>query len=136
MATIVIVEDDMDDVILLNEIFSSTEYAGAIQFFSNAEAVIPFFDAVPVQELPSLVISDINMPKLNGFELLKALKGNERYHNIPVVICSTSNSEKEKQKSFSLGAHDFITKPVERKGYSEIIERVSKILNNHDGKQQ
>jgi CheY-like chemotaxis protein len=125
---IVIVDDDMDDILLLNEIFSVTEYAKSISFFHNPEGVIPYLDSISDTQLPSLILSDLNMPKLNGFELLEALKINKRYQRIPVVIYTTSNSEKEKRKALSLGARDFITKPVQSNAYHKIIDKIREVL--------
>ena len=131
-ARIVIVDDDMDDIILLNELFSTTEFAEGIQFFSNPEGVIPFFDSLAGNELPSLVITDLNMPKLNGFELLQRLKADSHYRNIPVLAYTTSNSEKDKQRAICLGAKDFITKPTERNGYHMLVEKIRAMLKEED----
>jgi len=125
---IVIVEDDMDDILLLNEIFSDTEYAKTISFFHNPEGVIPYFDSIADAELPSVIISDLNMPKLTGFELLEVLKSTRRYQHIPVIICTTSNSEKDRQKAMALGARDFITKPVASSDYDKVVEKIKAVL--------
>jgi CheY-like chemotaxis protein len=125
---IVIVDDDMDDIILMNEIFATTEFAHVIRFFSNPEGVIPSLDLTPATGLPSLIVTDLNMPKLSGMELLTELKRNHRYNQIPVVVLTTSNSEREKQKVLKAGAKDFITKPIERKGYYQMIERIKNLL--------
>src|SRR5947208_69541 len=126
---IVIVDDDMDDILLLNEVFSATEYAKSISFFHNPEGLIPYLDSIPDTHLPSLIMSDLNMPKLNGFELLEALKVNSRYQHIPVVIYTTSSSEKERKKALSLGAKDFITKPVHSNAYHKVVEKIREVLD-------
>jgi len=126
---IAVVEDDMDDILLMNEIFSVSEYTKSISYFQNSEGVIPFLDSVSDTELPTVILSDLNMPKLTGFELLKALKATRRYRHIPVIIYTTSNSEKEKQKALSLGATAFITKPVGVKEYYKVIDKIKEIVN-------
>ena len=126
---IAVIDDDMDDILLMNEIFSISEYTKSISFFQNPEGVIPFLDSLSDAELPTVILSDLNMPKLTGFELLKALKTAQRYKHIPVIIYTTSNSEKEKQKALSLGATDFITKPVGVKDYYKVIEKIKEIVN-------
>ncbi len=60
---------------------------------------------------PSLLIFDLNMPKVNGLELLIHLKQNRKTKKIPVVILSTSKSNQDREKVLKLGADDFITKP-------------------------
>jgi CheY-like chemotaxis protein len=63
----------------------------------------------------SLIILDLNMPRLNGTETLRQLKNDDRFNNIPVIIFSTSINPLEKEKCMLLGAHSYITKPVSLK---------------------
>ncbi|MBU0551028.1 response regulator [Myxococcota bacterium] len=70
---------------------------------------------------PRLVLLDINMPKLSGLEVLKAIKADARLAHIPVVILTTSGREKERQESQLLGADSFMTKHVNFKCFREHI---------------
>jgi CheY-like chemotaxis protein len=63
-------------------------------------------------ELPCLIVLDLNMPKMNGTETLSHIKKDERFKDIPVIIYSTSINPFEKEKCMRLGAHSYITKPI------------------------
>jgi len=60
-----------------------------------------------------LVVTDINMPDINGLELVAFLKGNARYRSIPLVIVSTESSERDRDKGMGLGADAYLVKPFE-----------------------
>ena len=70
-----------------------------------------------LRELPSqaidLIITDINMPQLNGLELLKYVRGNELYKNVPVIIVTTEGQVRDRQKGIALGAAGYLVKPFE-----------------------
>jgi two-component system, response regulator len=73
---------------------------------------------------PKLVLLDIKMPKVDGIEVLKQLKGDERSRSIPVVVMTSSNEERDVIDSYRLGVNSYIVKPIE---FSSFIETVSKI---------
>lgn len=109
-----IAEDDPDDRVLIKEAFEEHRYAEAISFFDDGEKVLSKLnEGYPANlwPLPSLLILDLNMPKINGIELLQIIKKSSRTRNIPVVILTTSRINGDKEKLINLGADDFITKP-------------------------
>ena len=65
------------------------------------------------REAFDLVLTDINMPDINGLELISFIKGNERYTQIPLVIVSTEGSERDRHKGMGLGADAYLVKPFE-----------------------
>ena len=71
-----------------------------------------------------VIISDINMPKMNGFELLKKLKEDDLLKNIPVILISTESSEKRMQDAFDMGAKGFIKKPFTPEAVKKILYEV------------
>lgn len=76
-----------------------------------------------------LIISDINMPRMNGFELLKALRNNIRSKYIPVVIMSTSEDKNDLKKCYSLGISGYLSKPLR---YKEYQNKVTSLLEYWD----
>ena len=109
-----IAEDDPDDRVLIKEAFEEHRYAEAISFFDDGEKVLSKLnEGYPANlwPLPSLLILDLNMPKINGIELLQIIKKSSRTRNIPVVILTPSRINGVKEKLINLGADDFITKP-------------------------
>ncbi|WP_299979099.1 response regulator [Desulfobacula sp.] len=71
-----------------------------------------------------VIISDINMPEMNGFELLKSLKDDDLLKNIPVILISTESSKERMQDAFNLGAKGFIKKPFTPEAVKKILYEV------------
>ena len=84
------------------------------------------FEALKVLPRQSfdLILVDINMPDINGLELLSFIKSNDQYKDIPVVIISTESSEEDRKKGISLGAVGYLTKPF-------IPDDLQKIVREH-----
>jgi CheY-like chemotaxis protein len=129
-AKLIIVDDDLDDIFVLNEVFSSTDYGKEVQFFQKSKELLPYLDSLEDKDLPQLIISDLHMPGYSGFDLLKKLKSNLRYQHIPFILCSTSTLTSDREKGIALGARDFLQKPMEQNGYSKMVERVEQLLRN------
>ncbi len=103
-------EDDIDDQEILEEIFSTVDTTLSLQFFNTGQKVITHLENSD-KHLPCLIILDFNMPELNGAEILKALKSNHRYAQIPKIIWSTADSPVYKAMCLELGACDYLVKP-------------------------
>lgn len=86
------------------------------------------FEALRIlpQEKFDIILTDINMPDINGLELLSFLKNHPHYRTIPVVIISTEKSETDRKRGLELGADDYLTKPFEP---GELENIIRKILN-------
>ena len=111
--SILLVDDDPDDLLLLHEAF---RHVGSdltiLEARDGIEAMRQLENLYTSSTLPSLVILDINMPRLNGKETLEAIKANERLNAIPIVMFSTSSNEND--KTFFLQRKvEFITKPLD-----------------------
>lgn len=74
--------------------------------------------------LPCLIVTDLKMPRVNGFELLKWLQGQPTLHHIPVVVLSSSGVEKDRRRAAELGARDYFVKPC---GFNALQEWVSEL---------
>ena len=74
--------------------------------------------------LPRLITLDLNMPKMNGFELLERIKSNENTKDIPVVILTSSQLPDEIKRAYSIGANSYVIKPTDHLKYEETIEKI------------
>ena len=83
------------------------------------------FEALKVlpQEPFDLIITDINMPDVNGLELINFVKGNPRYLHIPVVIVTTERSSADRERGLALGASAYVTKPFKAEELQEVITK-------------
>ena len=77
------------------------------------------------RETPDLVITDINMPDINGLELIGYVKSNPTYRDIPLIIVSTEKSEEDKKRGLALGAAGYVVKPFKKE---ELVSVVSQAL--------
>jgi two-component system chemotaxis response regulator CheY len=68
-----------------------------------------------------LVVTDINMPDINGLELVSFVRNNEKYSSIPLVIVSTESSERDREKGLGLGADAYLVKPFEPESLREVV---------------
>lgn len=78
---------------------------------------------LPTQKF-DLIITDINMPNINGLEVVSFVKGHPEYKSIPMIIVSTEQGEKEIQKGLSLGASEYLTKPFLPENLKKVIQKV------------
>ncbi|TMI65859.1 MAG: response regulator [Bacteroidetes bacterium] len=104
-------EDDTDDQEMLKEVFISIDKSFILFFVNNGGEILSALEKLRDDQMPCLIVLDYNMPGLNGADILRELKTNERYKHIPRVVWSTSPSEKFKQICIELGALDYVIKP-------------------------
>lgn len=122
---VLIVDDDIDDIVIYTQAFEQSRHFLQTSFFQTSEAVIPYLNSLSDEQLPHLIITDLNMPKLNGFELLRQLKSCPRLKQISVLVCSTSTLPSDKQTCLMLGAVGYIVKPLRLKEYIELVDEVA-----------
>ena len=110
---ILLADDDPEDRMIMEDTFREMQLLHAIHFVENGESIIEYLDTIiHGNKLPSLIVLDLNMPRMNGTQTLKALKNNEKYREIPVIIFSTSVNAIEMHECMKTGAASYIVKPV------------------------
>ncbi|MBL7699750.1 MAG: response regulator [Chitinophagaceae bacterium] len=110
---ILLVDDDVEDREIIQDALGDLGYDSVIHFEENGEKALAFLEsAFNSGSLPSMVILDLNMPRMNGTQTLRQLKKDTRFRNIPVIIYSTSLNRIERDECLSLGAHSYVIKPV------------------------
>lgn len=105
---IFIVDDDPDDQELMLEALDLSGLACSPQTFADGQELL---DRLQDDNLPDLILLDLNMPRIDGREALGRIKGDERLRSIPVVVLTTSRSQDDIQSCYQLGANSFVTKP-------------------------
>ena len=117
-----IADDDEDDRYLLARAFAQHSPTCQLQFAVDGRELL---DALIQSEArPALILLDLNMPRLNGFETLKALREHPVYQHTPVVILTTSEVLEDQQQARALGATDFITKPLNVGQLDQIVNQL------------
>ena len=107
---VIIIEDDEDDQEFLTEIFRKLNYKNKVLFFFDGQAALDHIEKT--DDLPFLILSDINMPKLNGFELREKLKTDTKLSNkcIPYLFFSTAVNQKAVIDAYSQSVQGFLVK--------------------------
>ncbi len=122
---ILLVEDNEGDILLTVEALEEGRIANVISVARDGQEAIEKLEvSFQKGQLPDLILLDINLPKLNGHEVLEQLKQNEHFKHVPVIILSTSSSEMDILKSYKNHANCFITKPVEIDEFVKAIESI------------
>jgi len=122
---ILLVEDNEGDILLTVEALEEGRIANVIEVARDGQEAIDKLEIdLKNNQLPDLILLDINLPKMNGHEVLERLKETEGLKHIPVIILSTSSSEMDILKSYKNHANCFITKPVEIDEFVKAIESI------------
>ena len=121
---ILLVEDNEGDIFLITEGFEEGKIVNRVSVVKDGEAAINFLEqrgAYEKEELPDLILMDVNMPKINGHEALEYIKETNKLKHIPVIMLSTSSAENDILLAYKNYANCFITKPVDAESLMKII---------------
>jgi chemotaxis family two-component system response regulator Rcp1 len=110
--TILLVEDSLPDVELTLEALAGAKVAHEVTVVRDGAAALERLRN-DTQALPGLVILDLNLPRVNGHEVLAAMRDDDTLRRIPVAVLTTSASDADVEKTYDLGANCFLTKPVD-----------------------
>lgn len=105
-----VVDDDTDDQYLIEQALKALSTRLTIKPISDGDELLPHLQQAAV--LPKLVLLDLNMERMSGFEALQELRNCSPYKHLPVVVLTTSEAEEDRRKALQLGADAFLTKPV------------------------
>ena len=125
---ILLVEDNPDDIALTLRAFKKSSILNKVITIEDGQEALEYFlckgryEAKDPQDLPSVVLLDINLPKINGFEVLKAIRDNRPTKLLPVVILTSSKEELDIKNGYSLGANSYIRKPVDFNKFFEAVQ--------------
>jgi len=124
--TILLVEDNPDDVALtLRALQKNNILNEVIVARDGAEALDSLFGSGPYagasSRLPDVVLLDLKLPKVDGFEVLSRIRSDERTRLLPVVILTSSKEEQDVIKGYALGANSYIRKPVDFNQFTEAV---------------
>ncbi|MBS1114505.1 MAG: chemotaxis protein CheY [Nitrospirae bacterium] len=119
MKTILIVEDSSTTRALIRAVIDELGDFDTVEAATGFEAL----KMLPQQEY-DLIITDINMPDINGLELINFVRSNVRYSHVPIIIVSTERSEEDKKRGLALGATAYVTKPFKSVELQEAIQKI------------
>jgi len=124
---VLLVEDSPGDVRLTREAFKDAKVHINLHVASDGAAAMAFLERQGEHgnaPRPDLILLDLNLPKKDGREVLEEIKGSPTLKSIPVVILTTSASEKDILQSYQFHANCYITKPVDLDGFLEVVKSI------------
>jgi two-component system response regulator len=124
--TILLVEDNPDDVTLTVRAFRKNNISNEMAVACDGEEALRYLrpDAATgsvTAPLPLMVLLDINLPKINGLDVLRSIRSHERTKHLPVVVLTTSSEERDIVESYDLGANSYVRKPVVFESFIDAI---------------
>jgi len=122
---ILLIEDNEGDILLTREAFEESKIVNKIMSIRDGHEAIRFFEALTKKtDTPHLVLLDINLPKISGHEVLAYIKNSVKYQMIPVVMLTTSSSEKDILNSYKNHVNCYITKPIEVSDFMKAMLKI------------
>nr|WP_221286731.1 response regulator [Cellulomonas hominis] len=126
-----LVEDDPGDVLMTREAFEDNKVANRLAVVSDGVSALAYLrkegehaDA----RTPDLVLLDLNLPRMDGREVLEAMKNDDALRSIPVVVLTTSEAEEDVVRSYSLHANAYVTKPVDFERFIEVVRQIDEFF--------
>jgi CheY-like chemotaxis protein len=128
---VLLVEDDPGDVLMTQEAFADNHVNNTLHVVSDGVSALDFlhkrgeYADVPT---PDLILLDLNLPRMDGREVLAAVKGDPVLRQIPIVVLTTSEAEQDVLRSYELHANAYVTKPVEFDRFVEVVRQIDEFF--------
>ena len=136
---ILLIEDNPADVRIIQELFKEFKMKTKLDTVSNGVEALNFLNKKEKYENkvnPDLILLDLNIPLIDGFEVLKEIKTNDKLKNIPVLVLTTSTNQKDFLKSYELQANCFMIKPLCYEEYNILLQRIETLVNCFNSKER
>lgn len=126
--TILLIEDNSDDAILTMRALEKVEFVFELDLAQNGAEALDILYNHPSDSAyqPHLILLDLNLPKINGIDLLKRLKSDEQTKRIPVVVLTSSMDSGDMRRCMDLGANSYIQKPVDFIEFVDVANLIGK----------
>jgi len=127
---ILLVEDNMGDADLTIRALRRENLANKLVHLENGADALDYIFAEGVytdrnhHNLPQIILLDLNMPKVNGIEVLERVKADERTKKIPVIVLTSSNEDPDIDRCYALGANSYVVKPVEFNKFAKAVNEL------------
>jgi len=109
---IMMVEDDLLDAAAAKRLLRHNALDKRLVIAADGKQAVSILQSSSPADLPQLILLDINLPDMSGIDLLKSIKKDDNFKDIPVVILTGSNEDQDIQKSYDLGARSYLVKPI------------------------
>jgi len=121
---ILLVEDDIVDQMTVKRALKDINVTNQLRITNNGEEALEYLSNEK-NELPGIILLDLNMPRMNGIEFLRIVKTDNRIKRIPVVVLTTSKEEPDRVNTFDLGIAGYMIKPVDYLQFVKVIKTIN-----------
>ncbi len=129
---ILFAEDDTDDQLIVREAFTESDIKEELFFVKDGIELLDYlygkgrYSDRSTYPLPDIIFTDINMPRMNGFEVIKQIKSDPHFRKIPIIVLSGSKMNEDILQSYELGANSYITKKLNFDCVKVVVEALQK----------
>jgi CheY-like chemotaxis protein len=129
-AQILLVEDNHMDVVLTLDAFREAKLKNIVNVCRNGQEALDYlfgrdkYVDRTLYPMPNLILLDLKMPGVDGFEVLRQTKNTEKLKRIPVIILTSSKEEGDRALSYDIGANSYLLKPVSFDGFTEVVKKI------------
>ena len=125
---ILLIEDDMDDIDLLKDALEDNKVSYHMEVIMDGDKVSGYLESV--ETLPEIIVMDLNLPKIDGKEILLELKSSFYLTDIPIIVLTTSSSREDIDYCNNMGIRKFITKPASMDGWNSTIHSIINVAKS------
>ena len=128
---VLLVEDDPGDVLMTKEAFEDYKVSNQLHVVNDGAEAMDFLRQQGEHAdapRPDLVLLDLNLPRMDGREVLQAIKSDPGLASIPVVVLTTSEAEEDVLRSYSLHANAYVTKPVDFERFIQVVRQIDEFF--------
>lgn len=124
LAQIMLIEDNPGDIRLMREAFKDCQLCNDLMVAEDGRQGVDMLRQLADHALPDLILLDLNLPRMNGQEVLKEIRADERLRRICVVVLTSSSAERDIVMSYNLGANAYVCKPIRLEEIRDMVSRL------------
>jgi len=129
---ILLVEDSKDDILLIQRAFNKTKLAEKFELIiaQDGNQALSYLQDLGISsisqqsKIPMILLLDLNLPKMNGFEILQRIRNNDKTKLIPVIVFTSSKEDQDITKSYLLGANSYVRKPIDSDKFTAVLQQI------------
>ena len=124
---VLLVEDNEGDIRLIKEAFKDSKIVNKFSVVGDGQQALDYLNKrgeFESADRPDLILLDLNLPKINGFDVLNEVKSNPEFQKIPVIIFSSSTSDSDVMRSYDLKANSYVSKPADLEEFLNVVRTI------------
>ncbi|MEW2445546.1 response regulator [Micromonospora marina] len=128
---ILVVDDDPGDVLMIEEALADSDVDKVIEVVADGQEAMEFLRREgrhTEAQRPDVILLDLNMPRMDGRQVLGEVKGDESLRTIPIVVLTTSNADTDVVSSYTLQANAYVTKPIDLDDFNDVVRRIDEFF--------